>query len=313
MADPWVAPGSQPPAAGDQVPTPFVATADRSAGRPIGADLPPLPLPLRPSTIPDLLDGALRAWKLAPATIAGMAAVFVVPLQILVGVVTRDEVDDVQLGQTFTDAFTATGPGDVDTGFGSDVFLLNVAVQGVVLAFVTAGVATLVSGWYLGRHATAGTLVRAATRRAWPLLAAWVLVHLVEVSFGVFLFVPALLPLAWFAVVSPVVACEGAGPLRAMRRSASLCGRRLVPVLMTCLLVAAVDAVLTLALTALAAIYVELELPAGWVVNIVVSVGALLVTAPFVAAAATLLYLDLRVRSEGLDIELAAARRFPAA
>ena len=45
--------------------------------------------------------------------------------------------------------------------------------------------------------------------------------------------------------------------------------------------------------------------------GVVVSVAAV-VTAPFVAAATTLLYLDLRVRAEGLDIELGIAERMHA-
>jgi hypothetical protein len=57
-------------------------------------------------------------------------------------------------------------------------------------------------------------------------------------------------------------------------------------------------------------VYLELDLPAAWAVNTAVAAAALLVTVPFVAGVATLLYLDLRVRTEGLDIELAAARRF---
>ena len=308
MADPWVAPDSQaeaPPATATQPPGTPPARPATAPGA------PPVPMPLRPFTIPDLLDGALRIWKLAPATIVGMAAIFVVPIQVTIGVLTRDELDDVQIGQTVLDAFDASGPGDVDTGFGSSVFLVSFVGQGIALAFVTAGIATLVSGWYLGRRSTSGELARVALRRAVPLLAAWVLVHVVEGLFLLLLAVPVLVPFTWYAVVSPVVGCEGAGPLRAMRRSMSLCNRRFGTVLGTGILVALVDLLLSGALTAVAALYVEWDLPAAWVVNTAVAAAALLVTLPFVAGVATLLYLDLRVRTEGLDIELAADKRFP--
>jgi len=302
MADPWVAPDSQP---GHAAPPASVALG-ASPARATAAAVVAVPVPLRPLTIPDILDGGLRIWKLAPATVAGVAAVFVVPFQVLLGVLTRDEVDDVRIGRSVTDAFEGS---DVDTGFGSDAFVLGFVTQGVALAYVTAAVATLVTGWYVGQPGSIGTAVGVAVRRSWPLLAGWALVHLVEGLFAILLFVPALVPMTWFAVVSPVVACEPGGPIRALRRSARLGNRRFGAVLGTCLLVVLVDAVLTFALTALGTLYVELDLPAAWVLNTVVSAGALLVTAPFVAGVATLLYLDLRVRTEGLDIELAASRR----
>lgn len=316
MAEPWVAPDTpaapvrtEPaPAAPRPGPSP-TATATATSG---GAG-PAVPVPLRPMTIPDLLDGGLRAFKLAPATMAAVAAAFVVPTQALLGFASRGVAEEVSIGQTFDDALQATGPGDVDTGVGGDLFVLGLVAQGIALAFVTAAVARLVTGWYTGRVSAAGPLVVGALRRAWPLAAGWVLVHLVEALFAVALVVPAIVPMAWFAVVSPVVACEAVGPVRALRRSFQLSRRRFGAVLATCLLTALVHEILTGALSALGAVAVELDLPAAWAVNTAVAAGALLVTLPFVAGVATLLYLDLRVRGEGLDIELAAARRFAVA
>ena len=68
-------------------------------------------LPLRPLTIPDILDGALRAWKSAPATMAALAAAFVVPTQLLLGFLTRDAVEDIQIGGSFADALAVVRPG----------------------------------------------------------------------------------------------------------------------------------------------------------------------------------------------------------
>jgi hypothetical protein len=309
MADPWVAPDTPATSAPPSVPTPTPApTAPADPATAAAA----VPVPLRPLTVPDLLDGGLRAFKLAPATMAAVTAVFVVPTQALLGVLSRDAVDDVRIGQAFTDAFEASGPADVETGLGGDLFLVALVVEGITLAFVTAAVARLVTGWYTGRTAAAGELVTGALRRSWALAAAWVLVHLVEGAFALALVVPAIVPMAWYAVVSPVIACEDAGPLRAMGRSFQLCKRRFGAVLATCLLTALVHEVLTGALSALGAAAVELDVAAAWAVNTAVAAAALLVTMPFVAGVATLLYLDLRVRTEGLDIELAAARRFAA-
>ena len=46
----------------------------------------------------------------------------------------------------------------------------------------------------------------------------------------------------------------------------------------------------------------------GWPLLAVGDIAAEVIVVPFVAAATVLLYLDLRVRTEGLDIEMAAGR-----
>jgi len=304
MAGPWVAPDtpSAPPPA--PLPPPPPAPSPGAAGA------PPVPVPLRPFTVPDVLDGALRAWKLAPGTMAALTATFVVPAQLLLGWLSRERTEDLRLSETFRQALTASGPGDVEAGFGTGDFLLGLTVQGIALTLVAAGVARLVTGWYAGRRDAYRDVVGAAARRAAPLLVAWLAVHLLEGLAALALLVPVLVPLALLSVVTPVVAVEQAGPLRALRRSAKLVRRRFGSVLAVSLLVALTDVVLSSALTALGALYLELDLPAGWAVNTAVTTAALLVTMPFVATAATLVYLDLRVRTEGLDIELAAGRRF---
>ena len=303
MADPWVAPDTQAaPATAPAAWSDAVLSSGHTAPVTTGV------LPLRPLTIPDILDGALRAWKLAPATMALLAAVFVVPVQVVLGILSRDAIEDVELGQTFSDAFG--GSSDVETGFLGDFYLVGVVVHGLTLALVAAAVARLMSGWYVGQRLEVFDLVRGSLRRALPLAGAWFLVHLLEAAFALMIVVPAIVPMTWYAVVTPVIACEGVGPIRAMRRSFRLCNRRFGGVLGVCLLVAAVDSLLSVALTALSAVYLELDLPAGWLVETAVSSAALLVTVPFVASAAALLYIDLRVRTEGLDIELAAGRRF---
>ena len=57
-----------------------------------------------------------------------------------------------------------------------------------------------------------------------------------------------------------------------------------------------------------AALAAVIGLESGWPLAALGAVIGQLLTTPFVAAATTLLYLDLRIRTEGLDIELAARR-----
>lgn len=310
MAEPWVAPDTQAQPGAAPLPPPG------DASRPV----PPVPAPaggpptgaLRPLTVIDILDGGLRAWKQAPATMTGLAAVFVVPAQVLLGVLSRDAFEDFGFAETFSGALSAAGTEDVDTGFGWDLFWLTIVIQGIAFALVTAAVARVVTGWYTGTSIRFGDAVAATLRRSGALAVAWVAVHAVEGAFALLLLVPALVPMTWYAVTSAVIACESTGPWRGMRRSFRLCGRRFGTVLAVCVLGGAVDLALSSSLSSIGSLYLELDLPLGWAVNTAVSSLSLLVTAPFLAAAVTLLYLDLRVRTEGLDIELAAARRLPA-
>jgi hypothetical protein len=265
-------------------------------------------------TIPDLLDGSLRILKLAPGTVLGLAAVVSVPVQLLLGYLSRRSIEDSDLGQVFNDAFSGTtSSSDVSDRFDLDAFTLGTVLDGLVLAAVTAGLAVLVAGWYTGHDRSLGQILAVAGRRALPLAVAWVLVHLIEAVFLVGFLVAALVPMAWFAVVSPVVACERVGPWRALRRSGALTRRRFGPVLGTGLAVAVVDVLLSGALTGGAQLYAAFDLPGAWIVTTAVVAAASLVVTPFVAGVAVLLYLDLRVRNEGLDVELAVPNRFPVA
>jgi hypothetical protein len=297
-AGPWVAPDA--PSEPQPVRAPLVpgATAGvlRGAGR-----APGVPVPLRPMSVADLLDGSLRILKLAPRTVLALTAVFVVPAQLVLAVLSRRWLRE----------DTSATVSDVLFGGFLDAFVVQWLLEGLALALVCVGVSELASAWYTGHDRTLAELLLLVRRRAVVLVAAWVLVHIAEAAAAVALVVPLLLVAPLFAVVAPVVACERRNPWRSIGRSTTLVRRRYGAVLGLVLLVALVDALLAAGLGAVGGTYAALELPASWLVATVISSATNLVTVPFVAGAATLLYLDLRVRTEGLDIQLATAKRFP--
>jgi hypothetical protein len=317
MSEPvWVAPDGRV----DDVATPVVAApvpGPAASGAPVaarGAARPPdVPVPLRPMTTGDRLDGAFRILRLAPATVVTLAALAVVPVQLLSVVLLPGAPDpgrapfEPMLGRAVVTILADDDADRIVRG------LVLMALESIALSFVTAGITLLLVGWYTGSRRTTGDVVAGAARRLPALTVAWVLVHLAEVTLGVALVVPALLAMAWGAVAAPIVAAEGRGGGASVRRSFALARRSFAPVLGTCLAVALVDLVLRGALTAVAAAYAGSELPAYRAAVVAVSMAVRLVTVPFVAGAAALLYLDLRVRLEGLDIELAAQERFPVA
>jgi hypothetical protein len=308
MSEPtaWAVPDSRPEDAAPRV----VA----AAGPPVPAREEPdgvdAPVSLRPLRTTDLVDGAMGVLKAAPATVVAVAAVAVLPVQLLSALVLDGPASS---GRTEWDA--ALGRPLVsllaDEVADAPRALALLAVESLALSFVAAGTTVLVTAWLAGRRPGTAEVIGAAARRMPTLALVWVLAHLAQAAFGIVLVLPALLPIAWFAVAVPVAVAEGVGAPAALRRSFELSRRAFGRVVGTCLLVAFVDLLLRASLAAAVAAYVEVELPAGRAVLVAAGVLIRFVTVPFVAGAATLLYLDLRVRLEGLDIEVAAEERFP--
>jgi hypothetical protein len=144
-------------------------------------------------------------------------------------------------------------------------------------------------------------------RRWWALLGSFVVVHLAEIAGGFACYIGTLFVLPLFVPVAPIIGTEGASVGEALRRSVRLVRARYFPVMGVAVLMGVVSALLGLALASLPqAIAVSLDTESAWPLVALGNIVSQVVTTPFVAAATVLLYLDLRVRTEGLDIELAA-------
>jgi hypothetical protein len=296
--------------AADGAPPP--AGAPWSDAAPVAPPPPGLPR-LAPMTVPDILDGGFAVLKRAPATIVGLTAAFVVPVQALGAWLNRGAAG-LDVDAVMAQSDTSFQIGDTGAANGAAAFVLQVGPM-IALAFVAAALARLVSAWHVGHDMTLGQLLRGSLTRAWPVLAAWTLVHVLElvsvIGFG-------LLPLAvmtWFLVTAPVIGAEGLGPIAAMRRSARLVSRRFWIVLGLALLSFIVESLFE---TALGLLPSMLSLFLGtdgiaWVLPAAIGILTQLITVPVVAGITVLIYLDLRVRTEGLDLELDAIEAFPTA
>lgn len=285
-----------------------VETGDEAAPTPAAPARGTPVLGLRPMTVADILDGGFAVLKARPQRILGMTALFVVPAQLLIAFLQRDALD----GGSMVDIWTAdpTVLEEQATSTTAEVVatFLQIALPALALVAIAAGLAHLVAGWSVGRDPSAGEMLGVIGRRSWPLLASFVLVKLAEGVgiLGCYVGVVFVMPL--FVSVAPVIGVEGVGPIAAMKRSWRLTGRRYWPVLGIALLMAAVSFVLGLGLSFLpdtVAAWIGVE--AGWPLLALGQILQHMLLLPFVAAATVLLYLDLRVRTEGLDIELDAA------
>lgn len=263
-------------------------------------------------TTSDILDGGFAILRRAPATIVGLTAAFVVPVQALGAWLNRgaEGLDFEALVEQSDTSFQLGDPG----ASGAAAAVLQVGPM-IALVFVAAAIARLVSAWHVGHDLSLEELLRGSVPRAWPLLAAWVLVHLLEAVSVIGLGVLPLAVMTWFLVTAPVIGAEGLGPIKAMRRSARLVSRRFWMVLGLALLSVLVEWLFEMAiglLPTLLSAFVGTD-GIGWVLPAAVGILTQLITMPVVAGITVLIYLDLRVRTEGLDLELDAVEAFPAA
>lgn len=259
-------------------------------------------------TIADVLDCGIAVIKAAPRTVIAVAAVILVPLELVSAWVQRDSLADRGLAGAISAATSSSNSSNVQFDAAA-IFLL--VLSGIALSLVTGAVAALLRGWYTDDAPSAGAALRTSLQHAPALIAAWVLVHVAEGIAAVALVVPAILVMPLFMVTVPAIVFERLGPWAGVRRSWRLTRARYGAVLGAALLIATVSSLLTLALSGLGLAFTFLSF--GWVIDAVCRAGSGLVTVPFVAAATTLVYLDLRIRTEGLDLELQLAERFPRA
>jgi hypothetical protein len=279
---------------------------------------PAAPVALAPLTVADVLDGAFAVLRAQPAKVMLIAALFVVPIDLVSSFLQRGVLGGLGIGSLFTSdpSSEALAAAQEDGGGGAALAsLLQLVGPSLVLPFVAAALAVLVAGWYGGRDLTLGEALGAAGRSWWPLLASWVLVHLAEGAAALACLVPMFFIMPMYVCVAPAIAIERLGPVQAMRRSWRLARRRYWATFGMAMLTGVVASMLSSALPTLPSVLALIVgLESGWVLLGLGSALTSLIVLPMVAGSAVLIYLDLRIRTEGLDIELDAQRAFgPAA
>lgn len=300
-------------------------------------------VPLRPLSLGDIYDGALRAVRFNPKAMIGFSAL-VIALATLV--ITPVQAWLTPTARQMFRAEEATSSADVARQL--DDTLTAAALPAItyflVVTVVTALLIRCVDAAVRGEKVSPGQLwvitrgrVPAAFGLALALLLITVLVVGALAAPGVVLLLVAdsklpgalllgggglagvliavALATGWFALAAPALLLEDLGVPAALRRSARLVRRSFWRVLGITLLTSAVAGVLSSFLTLPTTVLsygVSFLLPADsyWASLLsvtVANVGQVLsgaVAYPFSAAVTALLYLDLRMRREGLDVRL---------
>lgn len=271
---------------------------------------------LQPRTVGQLLDGGFEVLRFRFRTVAIVAATIVLPLYALpqVLVAAFEGVADVE---QFEGSSLFTPNGQMSDRFGTILALGYLAQLGLMLATMVVGVAVghLVSAWLVGNDPTPADTFRFLRSRFWVTLGAFVVAMalkacgLLACGIGLLYVVPSL------SVLAPVIAAEQLGVIESIRRSFRLTKRRFGPVLGVGLLWALASWMVSAAAGGAAAAIGGLATGSIDGVQIaaqVVSVLATVVLTIVQVAVSVLVYVDLRVRSEGLDLELESMERFRA-
>ena len=297
-------------------------------------------IPLRPLGVGEILDGAFASIRRNPKAILGLAAVVMTISAVISATITRTLLNLGGLnlpspGQQLTPAQATHLVGRIVAvvvpAFGLTL-LLTFIVQAILAGLIAPIIARAVSG----QQISAADAWRATRPRLPSLLLATLLVLLaglgpllilgliVGIAFlagapAAVYAVLALLGLValvltiWFStmlsLVTPVVVLENESPGRALARSWRLVTRSFWRVfgitLLAGIIVAIAGGILQLPFTFLGAVS-----GSGIVATVVLVIGAIAagtVTRPITAGVTVLLYVDMRMRKEGLDLALRTA------
>jgi hypothetical protein len=270
----------------------------------LGGDQPPSEQ-LHPRGVGEVLDAAIKLYTRNLATLWKIVAVVIVPLVIIDLVivdVTLPTGAFVHHGTLYTSTGTLGTPGGAVVAEIVLRFLAAVLVQGALcLCLVDA---------YVGRPLDWRQSLRAGLARLGPLV--WLgIIYGICVVIGLILIVaPGIwLIVVWSAAV-PALMFEKLGGAQALRRSFRLVRHRWFATFAE-ILVALIMLIVVLFVVGLIIAAIEKGLKVNstglWLAfSFVSTIISDLIALPFLAAVTAVIYIDLRVRKEALDLELLA-------
>lgn len=318
VVPPWAAPGGPVEPAVDHAARGFAGAAPvtgqppaprRSAdqsGHPFGE------MPLRPLTAGEILGGASGIFRRHPRSVLGIAALLVTLQEVLAAAIqllTADIPTSIDL--------TAGAQLNLSGGLGA---LIGLLVSTVVGAVLTGMIVVLTAEDTLGRGLGLGEVWQRVAPRLVALTGLALMVGVLAVLGLFLLLIPGLILWSAWALATPALLLERLGPVRAMRRSWQLAW----PDLLRVFAIRFVGVLLSLViLYAIATPFLVIgalidnsntgsgDSAAVWalVFTLIGSILGGIIARPFNAGVVALLYVDRRMRAEGLDVALQLQQR----
>jgi hypothetical protein len=266
----------------------------------------PAPLRLRPLEIGDLLDETFRMYRRHFLLFAGISVILSIPAAALSGYTYYS------LFGAFLQQISSGQSLDLNSlGATLGAIAVGAVVNLALVPFLYGAVTYATCESALGREVTAGGVVRAVVRRYFQLFGYAFLFLLMGILFCLFpLWI--WIGIGW-SVVMPIMFIENAGLVPALGRSWRLVEGRWWRTFLMFLLIFILVYVARLALDAfivLGQVVLQIVLSSvavGWIFAAATAVVDSIVT-PLIQIAIVLIYFDLRVRREGLDLFQLAQR-----
>lgn len=280
--------------------------SNASVGRPLPVPtLEQLP-PLLPRTPLAIIDEALTFLRINPAMFFGIAAIVVLPLQLVILVLPGSSLRGNRPDRTVDILISSLDqPGAVANAIGTFVF------ESLALFVVATIYGQITALWFSNTSMTVADLLKASLRRIPAILGAWGLSHVALVVGGIFSFgILVVMIGTLFAVAAPVMGAEGLGAIATLQRSRQLSTAKYMHTLIMYVAVAVASQVVDFSLR-LAPTFIlgQLDVPV-WITEGVFDAVASVIVVAFTAATSVVLYLDLRVRREGIDLYMALDKSF---
>ncbi len=259
-------------------------------------------IPLRPLSVGEVLDGSISLIRKNPRPTLAISAVAAVVIS-LVGF---------GLQQITTDPSTSS----------TEDFLLSVLqrIFGLVVTLVVAGFVTAVAGdAVLGRRATLEEIWPKVRPKLPAMIGAALLVGLITVVSVLGLVVAIVIPFTVYAFVTPIILLEHSQAMPSLKRSRALVKgafwRTLGILVLATIIAAVLSAIFLVPFGVLVALSggnfaTTVTSSSTTTALLLLDVGAAVastLTLPFVAGVHALLYVDQRMRTEGLDVALRQA------
>jgi Membrane domain of glycerophosphoryl diester phosphodiesterase len=280
---------------------------------------------LRPLHLGELLDQAIRLYRRNFWTFIGIIALVYVPVMIL-----QTAASALLSSSMLEMASGSLSPEEIFSNYAYWIGILSTLILALVNYILVQGIAAgaltrAIADNYLGRKIGILDAYR-GIRGSWlALLGALLFVGILLIGVFIWWLVPCI---GWFTglgmmaflmaainpLVAPAVVLEGQGAIDAVRRAWSLARRRFWPVLgyifvlylFSLIIVSGPSAIANVALSGALQAFDDptTQLVVTSIIQALVSLVGILIYYPLQMTAFTLIYLDLRVRTEGFDLAL---------
>jgi len=288
----------------------------------------PAPIRFRPMPLPELLDELFRLYRRHFSLIVAVSLLVALPALVWSLVTGTYRLNSASYANLFTTTGSAT-PAFNSQQFSNLLGAIAIGVLGglILLPISVGAVYRAVTDVAVGRPATIGSVLRETLGRYWRLLGliglfiligiGWLIAEIIGfvllVLPGLAVFCAAIYLLVRWSLVVAAMMAEDIGPIRGLGRSWNLVSGSWWRTFGILLIVTILQLIITYGLFILFGVVAALFSTGDFQAALVQVGGTLLsaVVSPITTIAVTLLYFDLRVRKEGLDLDQLAQQTSP--